>query len=177
MPGEVTGDVCGVAYQDVISPVEKVEQNTVHTGLQIIQQERLRSHTELVRCHIDVARVDCVYLPCNTIKSSWNTMTSRPARVRRRDSGDVFECCKRPRLIPSTTLCADQRCEPPYQSPPFGARVQISVPPSVKYVHRGQWKPRPQRRVSPCMYLACTLQWHLVSQIPLVRSGLVLKCS
>jgi hypothetical protein len=44
---DVPYDVCGVAHQDVIDPVEKVEQDNAHTGLQLIQQERLRAHTEL----------------------------------------------------------------------------------------------------------------------------------
>jgi hypothetical protein len=44
---DVLYDVYGTAYQDVIDLVEKVKQDTAYIGLQLIQQERLRAHTEL----------------------------------------------------------------------------------------------------------------------------------
>ena len=40
-------------------PVGEVEQNAVHTGLQIIQQGELHAHTKPARYRLDVARVEC----------------------------------------------------------------------------------------------------------------------
>jgi superfamily II DNA helicase RecQ len=47
MPEDVLCDVCKEAHQDVIGPAEKVEQDATHTGLQLVQQERLRAYPEL----------------------------------------------------------------------------------------------------------------------------------
>lgn len=54
----------------MIDPVEKVEQDTAHTGLQLIQQERLRAHTELAQYRLDLASVKGTYLLCRAIKLS-----------------------------------------------------------------------------------------------------------
>ena len=57
MPEDVPCDICKVAHQDMIDPVKKVEQDDTHTGLQLIQQERLRAHTELSQYRLDLASV------------------------------------------------------------------------------------------------------------------------
>ena len=72
MPEDVPCDLCRVAHQDVIDPVEKVEQDTAHTGLQLIQQERLRAHTELAQYRLDLASVKGTCLLCRAIKLSWD---------------------------------------------------------------------------------------------------------
>jgi hypothetical protein len=68
MPEDVPCDVCGVAHQHVIDPVEKVEQDTAHTGLQLIQQEQLRAHTELAQYRLDLASVKGICLLCRAVK-------------------------------------------------------------------------------------------------------------
>lgn len=65
-------DICGVAYQDVIDLVEKVEQDTVYTGLRLIQQEQLRAHTELAQYRLDLASVKGTCLLYRAVKSSWD---------------------------------------------------------------------------------------------------------
>jgi hypothetical protein len=72
MPEDVLCDVCGTAHQDVIDLVEKVKQDTAHTGLQLIQQERLRAHTELAQYCLDLASVKGTYLLCRAVKSGWD---------------------------------------------------------------------------------------------------------
>lgn len=72
MPEDVPCDVCGASHQDVIDPVEKVEQDTAHTGLRLIQQERLRAHTELAQYRLDLASVKGTCLLCRAVKSSWD---------------------------------------------------------------------------------------------------------
>ena len=67
---DVLCDVCGVAYQDAIDPVEKVEQDIAHTGLRLIQQERLQAHIELAQYCLDLASVKGTYLLCRAVKSS-----------------------------------------------------------------------------------------------------------
>jgi hypothetical protein len=69
MPEDVLCDVCGTAHQDVIDLVEKVKQDTAHTGLQLIQQERLRAHTELAQYCLDLASVKGTCLLCRAVKS------------------------------------------------------------------------------------------------------------
>jgi len=49
MPDDVPCDICSVAHEDEIDPIEKVEQDAEHTGLQLIRQERLRAQTELAQ--------------------------------------------------------------------------------------------------------------------------------
>jgi len=49
MPDDVPCDICSVAHEDEIDPIEKVEQDAEQTGLQLIQQERLRAQTELAQ--------------------------------------------------------------------------------------------------------------------------------
>ena len=70
MPEDVPCDVCRMAHQDVIDPVEKVEQDTAHIGLQLIQQERLRTHTELAQYCLDLASVKGTCLLYRAIKLS-----------------------------------------------------------------------------------------------------------
>lgn len=41
MPEDVPCDVCKVPHQDIIGPIEKAKQDETHTGLQLIQQEKL----------------------------------------------------------------------------------------------------------------------------------------
>jgi superfamily II DNA helicase RecQ len=72
MPEDVPCDVCGVAHQDAIDPVEKVEQDIAHTGLRLIQQERLQAHTELAQYRLDLASVKGTCLLCRAVKSSWD---------------------------------------------------------------------------------------------------------
>jgi hypothetical protein len=69
---DVPCDVCGTAYQDVIDLVEKVKQDTTHTGLQLIQQERLRAHIELAQYRLDLASVKGTCLLCRAVKSGWD---------------------------------------------------------------------------------------------------------
>lgn len=57
MPEDIPCDICKVAHQDPINPVESVQQNTSHTGLGLIQQERLRAQTELAQYRLDPASV------------------------------------------------------------------------------------------------------------------------
>ena len=70
MPEDVPCDVCGVAHQDAIDPVEKVEQDIAHIGLRLIQQERLQAHTELAQYRLDLASVKGTCLLCRAVKSS-----------------------------------------------------------------------------------------------------------
>ena len=72
MPEDVPCNVCGVAHQDAIDPVEKVEQDIAHTGLRLIQQERLQAHTELAQYRLDLASVKGTCLLCRAVKSSWD---------------------------------------------------------------------------------------------------------
>lgn len=72
MPEDVLCDTCKEAHQDTISPIEKFEQVNVHTGLQLIQQERLRAHTELVQYRLNLASVKGTCLPCKATRQDWN---------------------------------------------------------------------------------------------------------
>lgn len=72
MPEDVPCDICRVSHTDVIDPIEKVEQDTRHTGLQLIQQERLRDHTELAQYRLDLASVTGTCLFCRTVKHGWD---------------------------------------------------------------------------------------------------------
>ena len=47
MPEDVPCDICKAAYKDAIDQPGSVEQDTTYTGLQLVQQERLRAHTEM----------------------------------------------------------------------------------------------------------------------------------
>jgi hypothetical protein len=44
---DVLCDICEVAYKDAINQRSSVEQDATHTGLQLVQQERLRAYTEM----------------------------------------------------------------------------------------------------------------------------------
>lgn len=69
---DVPCDIYSVAYQDVIGPVEKVEQDATHTGLQLIQQERLRAYIELAQYRLDLASVKGTCLLYRAVKQDWN---------------------------------------------------------------------------------------------------------
>ena len=72
MPEDVPCDVCKVAYQDMIDPTETVKQDKVHTGLQLIQQERLRSQSELSQYGLDLASVRGTCLLCRAVGEQWD---------------------------------------------------------------------------------------------------------
>jgi hypothetical protein len=55
-----------------IGPVERVERDATHMGLQLIQQERLRAHTELVRYRLDLASVKGSCLFCRAVRQNWD---------------------------------------------------------------------------------------------------------
>ncbi|KAL1582281.1 hypothetical protein WHR41_09167 [Cladosporium halotolerans] len=68
MPEDVPCDICKVAHLDMIEPVEKVEEDDTHTGLQLIQQEKLRTHTELAQYRLDLASLKGTCLLCRTAR-------------------------------------------------------------------------------------------------------------
>jgi superfamily II DNA helicase RecQ len=72
MPEDIPCDICKVAHQDPISPVESVHQSTSQTGLGLIQQERLRAQTELAQYRLDLASVKGTCLLCRAVKSNWD---------------------------------------------------------------------------------------------------------
>ena len=72
MPEDVPCDICEVAHEDAIDQRSSVEQDATHTGLQLIQQERLRAHTELAQYRLGLASVKGTCLFCRTIKQSWD---------------------------------------------------------------------------------------------------------
>ncbi|KAM0714674.1 hypothetical protein Q7P37_003053 [Cladosporium fusiforme] len=72
MPDDIPCDICKVAHQDPINPVESVQQNTSHTGLGLIQQERLRAQTELAQYRLDLASVKGTCLLCRAVRQSWD---------------------------------------------------------------------------------------------------------
>ena len=72
MPEDVLCDVCKQAHQDVIGPAEKVEQDATHTGLQLVQQERLRAHTELAQYRLDLASIKGTCLFCRAVGQNWD---------------------------------------------------------------------------------------------------------
>ncbi|KAK0836563.1 hypothetical protein LTS02_018101, partial [Friedmanniomyces endolithicus] len=55
IPEDVPCDVCRTAHQDPIRPVDTVQHGALHTGLDLIQQERLRAPTELGQYRLDLA--------------------------------------------------------------------------------------------------------------------------
>jgi hypothetical protein len=68
MPEDVPCDICKVAYEDAIDQRSSVEQDATYTGLQLIQQERLRAHTEMAQYCLDLASVKGTYLFCRAIR-------------------------------------------------------------------------------------------------------------
>lgn len=72
MPEDVLCDICTEAHQDTIGPLEKVERGTSHTGLQLIQQEQLRAHTELAQYRLDLASVKGTCLLCRAVRQNWD---------------------------------------------------------------------------------------------------------
>ncbi|KAI7349578.1 hypothetical protein KC320_g5979 [Hortaea werneckii] len=67
MPEDVPCEICNVAHEDTIDPAEKVEQREIHTGLQTIQQERLRAQTELAQYRLDLTSVKGSCLLCRAV--------------------------------------------------------------------------------------------------------------
>lgn len=49
MTEEILHDKCKVTLKNSIEPALSVEEDTAYTGLHLIQQERLREHTELAQ--------------------------------------------------------------------------------------------------------------------------------
>ena len=72
MPEDVLCDFCTEAHQDTIEPLKKAEQAAVHTGLQLMQQERLRAHTELAQYRLNLASVKGTCLLCRAVRQSWD---------------------------------------------------------------------------------------------------------
>jgi hypothetical protein len=106
MPEDVPCDVCGVAHQNMINPAEKVEQDTAHTGLQFIKQERLRAHTELAQYRLDLANVKGTCLLCRAVKSSWENEFSTCAR-----GFEVFEKRSKARQLHTGCATAKPVCQ------------------------------------------------------------------
>ncbi len=72
MPDDVPCDVCRTALQDPIRPVETARHEPVHTGLNLIQQERLRAHTELAQYRLDLAGVKGTCLLYRAVQERWD---------------------------------------------------------------------------------------------------------
>lgn len=72
MPEVVPCDVCKVPHQDIIGPIEKAKQDKTHTGLQLIQQEKLRAQLELAQYRLDLARVKGTCLLCRAVGEQWD---------------------------------------------------------------------------------------------------------
>ena len=72
MPEDVPCDICEAAHKDAIDQPGSVEQDTTHTGLQLVQQERLRAHTEMAQYRLDLASVKGTCLFCRAIRQSWD---------------------------------------------------------------------------------------------------------
>ena len=72
MPEDVPCDICEVAHEDAIDQRSSVEQDATHTGLQLVQQERLRAHTEMAQYRLDLASVKGTCLFCRAIRQSWD---------------------------------------------------------------------------------------------------------
>ncbi|KAM0713375.1 hypothetical protein Q7P37_010337 [Cladosporium fusiforme] len=71
MPEDVPCEICKIAHEETIDPAEKVEQREIHTGLQTIQQERLRAQTELAQYRLDLASVKGTCLLCRAVGQRW----------------------------------------------------------------------------------------------------------
>jgi superfamily II DNA helicase RecQ len=86
MTEDVLCDVCKVAHKDGIEQIEKAEEDTAHTGLQIMQQERLREQSELTQYRLDLAGVKGTCLLCRAIRAGWDhSFSTCPRRF------EVFE--------------------------------------------------------------------------------------
>ncbi|KAM0721351.1 hypothetical protein Q7P37_002275 [Cladosporium fusiforme] len=83
MPEDVPCEICKIAHEETIDPAEKVEQREIHTGLQTIQQERLRAQTELAQYRLDLASVKGTCLLCRAVGQRWGArVLSVPATIR-----------------------------------------------------------------------------------------------
>ena len=72
IPEDVPCDVCRTAHQDPIRPVDTVQHGALHTGLDLIQQERLRAPTELGQYCLDLASVRGICLLCRAVEERWD---------------------------------------------------------------------------------------------------------
>lgn len=69
--------MCGNAHQDAIAPREVVEPREEHTGLDLIQQDRLRAYSELARYREDLAAVQGTCLLCRAREEAWDHLFSQ----------------------------------------------------------------------------------------------------
>ena len=67
---DVPCDIYGVAHEDAIGQPGSVDRDTTYTGLQLIQQERLRAYTEMAQYRLDLASVKGTYLFCRANRQS-----------------------------------------------------------------------------------------------------------
>ena len=72
MTEDVPCDLCKVAHKDGIEQIEKTKEDTTYTGLQIMQQERLREQSELTQYRLDLAGVKGTCLLCKAIRAGWD---------------------------------------------------------------------------------------------------------
>ncbi|KAK5674103.1 hypothetical protein LTS10_013148 [Elasticomyces elasticus] len=81
MSDDVPCDLCTIAHEEPIRPVENTQRVASNTGLNLIQQERLRTHTELAQYRLDLASVRGTCLVCKAVGASWDHgFTSCPRR-------------------------------------------------------------------------------------------------
>ena len=62
MTGDVLCDFCQVGHEESIPPPDRTPNSEKHTGLDVIQKQKLREHDELAqsREHLDVVRGTCL---------------------------------------------------------------------------------------------------------------------
>ncbi|KAJ9619141.1 hypothetical protein H2203_008469 [Taxawa tesnikishii (nom. ined.)] len=77
MPEDVACDVCKAAHEDPIAASDATRRQTAHTGLDLIQQERLQAHSELVNYRLDLASVRGH--ACSAVRWTRNGSTSSPS--------------------------------------------------------------------------------------------------
>ncbi|KAJ9625493.1 hypothetical protein H2203_004250 [Taxawa tesnikishii (nom. ined.)] len=80
MPEDVACDVCKAAHEDPIAASDATRRQTAHTGLDLIQQERLQAHSELVNYRLDLASVRGTCLLCRAMDEEWKHEFSKCAR-------------------------------------------------------------------------------------------------
>ena len=80
MAEDIACDVCKVVHADRIKQPESTEDSRVHTGLQVMQQERLREQTELEQYRLDLASVRDLCLLCKAMRGSWDHAFSKCPR-------------------------------------------------------------------------------------------------
>lgn len=77
MPEDVPCDVCGSTHQEAIAPREVVKRVEEHTGLDLIQRDRLRAYSELARYREDLAAVQGICLLCRGREKAWDHLFSQ----------------------------------------------------------------------------------------------------